>query len=63
MRGQRSEFICLFSANAAADIFYLYSKAHDIKSANADYIITRDERFLVEDSPVKAVSPFEFLNV
>jgi len=106
MRGQRGEFTCLFTANAAADIFYLYSKARDIKSANtalefllktygvvsvahedcvaalalpiedfedalvaacakkanADYIITRDEKFLAENSPVKAVSPYEFLN-
>ena len=106
MRGQRGEFTCLFTANAAADIFYLYSKARDIKSANAalefllkaygvvsvahedcvaalalpiedfedalvaacakkanaDYIITRDEKFLAEYSPVKAVSPYEFLN-
>jgi len=105
MRGQNGEFTCLFTANAAADIFYLYSKARDMKSANAaldfllktygvvsvahedctatlalpiedfedalvavcakkanaDYIITRDERFLAEDSHVKAVSPFEFL--
>ena len=29
------EFTCLFTANAAADIFYLYSKARDMKSANA----------------------------
>ena len=27
------EFTCLFTANAAADIFYLYSKARDMKSA------------------------------
>ena len=30
-----SKFICLFTANAATDIFYLYSKARDINSAKA----------------------------
>jgi len=107
MRGQSGEFTCLFTANAAADIFYLYSKARNMKSANsaldfllktygvvsvthedciaaqalpiedfedalvavcaekanADYIITRDEKFLTEDSPVKVISPSEFLAV
>ena len=29
------EFTCLFTANAAEDIFYLYSKARDLKSARA----------------------------
>jgi len=29
------EFTSLFTANAAADIFYLYRKAHDMKSAKA----------------------------
>ncbi|MCL2164469.1 MAG: PIN domain-containing protein [Oscillospiraceae bacterium] len=29
------EFTCLFTANSAADIFYLYSKARDMKSANS----------------------------
>ena len=33
IRAQNKEFDCLFTANAAADIFYLYSKARDIKSA------------------------------
>ena len=33
------------------------------KKANAGYIIIRDDRFLVKDSPVKVVSPFEFSNV
>jgi len=105
MRGQSGEFTCMFTANAAADIFYLYSKARDMKSANAaldfllktygvvsvtyedciaaqalpiedfedalvaacakkanaDYIITRDEKFLTEDSSVKVISPSEFL--
>ena len=36
------EFLCLFTANAAADIFYMYSKARDIKSANAalDFLLS-----------------------
>ena len=29
------DFICLFTANAAADIFYLYSRARDTRSAKA----------------------------
>jgi len=105
MLGQRNKFKCLFTANAATDIFYLYSKARDVKSANialgfllkvysvvsvaqedclaalslpildfedalvvacakkanANYIITRDNKFLTEDSPVTIVSPDEFL--
>ncbi|MCL2367286.1 MAG: PIN domain-containing protein [Oscillospiraceae bacterium] len=105
MQGQDGKFTCLFTANAAADIFYLYSKARDMKNAttalafllktytvvsvthedcnaaislgiedfedslvavcakkaNADYIITRDEKFLTEDSPVRTISPSEFL--
>jgi predicted nucleic acid-binding protein len=32
-RSQNGEFTCLFTANAAADIFYMYSKARDVKSA------------------------------
>ena len=32
-RGQAGEFTCLFTANAATDIFFLYSKARDAKSA------------------------------
>ena len=34
-RAQNKEFSCLFTANAAADIFYLYSRARDMKSAKA----------------------------
>jgi predicted nucleic acid-binding protein len=34
-RSQNGEFSCLFTANAAADIFYLYSKARDVKTARA----------------------------
>jgi len=105
MHSQRGKLTCLFTANAAADIFYLYSRARDVKSANvaldfllktygvvsvthedcaaalslsiadfedalvavcakkvsADYIITRDEKFLTETSPIKVISPSEFL--
>jgi len=35
-------FTCLFTANAATDIFYLYSKARDVKSAKValDFLLT-----------------------
>jgi len=100
------EFTSMFTANAAADIFYLYSKARDMKSAktaldflltnygvvtvsqedcktaltlhiedfedalvvvcakkvNADYIITRDEKFLSAASPIKLINPANFIN-
>jgi len=96
---------CLFTANSAADIFYLYSKARDIKSAKAalgfllknygivtisqedceaalslpiedfedalvmvcaqkvgaDYIVTRDDKFLRAASPVKLITPKDFV--
>ena len=42
-RGQGGkEFACRFTANSAADIFYMYSKARDMKSANAalDFLLT-----------------------
>lgn len=99
------EFTALFTANAAADIFYLYSKARDMKSANAaldflltnygvvtvsqedckaaltlpiedfedslvvvcaqkanaDYIVTRDEKFLQAVSSVKLIAPKDFI--
>ena len=32
-RAQNGEITCMFTANAVADIFYLYSKARDRKSA------------------------------
>ena len=32
-RGQNGDLACLFTANAATDIFYLYSRARDVKSA------------------------------
>jgi predicted nucleic acid-binding protein len=105
-RGQNGEFSCLFTANAAADIFYLYTKARDLKSARAaldfllahyrvvsvthedcaaamsavgiddfedalvavcadkagaDYIMTRDEKFLKTASAVKAITPQDFI--
>ena len=99
------EFTSLFTANAAADIFYLYSKARDMKSAksaldfllssygvvtisqedckaalaltiedfedalvvicaqraNADFIITRDDKFLTAISPIKLITPKDFI--
>ena len=105
LRSQNREFSCCFTANAAADIFYLYSKARGIKTAraafdfllatykvvsvthedciaamslsiedfedalvvqcaqkaNADYIVTRDEPLLRDDTPIKTISPKEFL--
>jgi predicted nucleic acid-binding protein len=107
LRAQNAEFTCYFTANAATDIFYLYNKARDLKSArqvldflfatykivsvthedcvNAmaipiedfedalvsacakkvepDYIISRDEKFLKDDSPVKVIAPKEFLQM
>ena len=33
MRGQSDDVTCMFTANAATDIFYLYSKASNIQSA------------------------------
>lgn len=106
-RSQNGDVTCLFTANAATDIFYLYSRARDLKSAkaalefllthygvvsvthedcikalslsmddfedalvavcankaNADYIITRDDGFLREASPVKAITPKELVSL
>jgi len=41
IQGQNGRFTCLFTANAATDIFYLYRKARDIDSANRvlEYLI------------------------
>jgi predicted nucleic acid-binding protein len=105
LRAQNGEFTCYFTANAATDIFYLYSKARSIKQARlvlnfllttykivsvthedcinamsipiddfedalvsvcakksgADYIISRDDKFLQENSPVKVIEPKVFL--
>ena len=42
LRGQNGELTCLFTANAAADIFYLYSRTRDIPSAKAalDFLLS-----------------------
>jgi len=105
LRAQSGEFTCYFTANAATDIFYLYTKARDLKSARqvlgfllatykvvsvthedcinamsipiedfedalvsacakkagADYIISRDDKFLRDNSPVSVIEPKEFL--
>jgi predicted nucleic acid-binding protein len=105
LRSQNGEFSCCFTANAIADIFYLYNKSRGLKTArsalnfllvkykiisvthedcinamtipiedfedalvawcakksNVDYIITRDYKFLNVDSPVKTISPKDFL--
>jgi predicted nucleic acid-binding protein len=104
-RSQNGEFTCLFTANAATDIFFLYTKARDLQSARtalsfllahygvvsvtqedciiamsngiddfedalvavcaekikADYIVTRDEKFLLCKSSVPLISPGELL--
>ncbi|MDR0308898.1 MAG: PIN domain-containing protein [Coriobacteriales bacterium] len=105
LRAQNGEFDCYFTANAATDIFYLYCKARDLKSARqvlsfllatykivsvthedcisamsipiedfedalvvvcakkveANYIISRDEKFLRDDSPVKVIEPKDYI--
>ena len=105
LRAQNGEYTCYFTANAATDVFYLYSKARDVKSARqvmnfllatykivsvthedcvnamsipiedfedalvsacakkakADYIISRDEKFLRDNSPIKVIEPKDFL--
>jgi predicted nucleic acid-binding protein len=105
LRSQGGEITCYFTANAVTDIFYLYSKARDLKSARqvmhflfatykivsvthedcikamsipiedfedalvsvcakkveADYIVSRDEKFLQDKSPVKVIEPKDFL--
>jgi len=35
LRAQNGEFKCCFTANAATDIFYLYSRARDISAARS----------------------------
>lgn len=42
LRGQGGEFSCLITANATADIFYLYSKARDVNTASTalDFLLT-----------------------
>ena len=105
LRAQNGEFSCYFTANAATNIFNLYSKARDLTSARqvldfllatykvvsvthedcinamsipiedfedalvstcatkvgADYIISRDDKYLRDNSPVKVVEPKDFL--
>ena len=107
LRAQNGEFTCYFTANTVTDIFYLYSKARDVKSARqvlnfllatykivsithedctnamsipiedfedalvsvcakkaeADYIISRDDRFLQKKSSVKVIEPKDFLKI
>ncbi|MCL2833323.1 MAG: PIN domain-containing protein [Treponema sp.] len=107
LRAQNTEFTCYFTANAVTDIFYLYTKARDIKSARqvlnfllatykiisvthedcisamaipiedfedalvsactrkakADYIISRDDKFLQENSPIKVIKPINFIKI
>jgi len=105
LRAQNGEITCYFTANAATDIFYLYGKARDLKSAKqvlvfllttykvvsvthddcinamsipiedfedalvsvcakkvgADYIISRDDKYLRDHSPVKVTEPKDLL--
>jgi len=107
LRAQNAEFTCYFTANAATDIFYIYSRARDLRSARqvldfllatykivsvthedcvnamaipiedfedalvsvcakkveADFIISRDEKFLKHNSPVKVIEPKDFLKM
>ena len=106
-RSQNGELSCLFTANAATDIFNLYSKARDIKSAkivlkfllenygvisathedctnalsipiddfedalaiacaqkaNIEYVVTRDDKLLSCDLPIKIISPTKLLEL
>ena len=50
------ELICLFTANAAADIFYLYSKARGMKSARIalDFLLSNYEVVSVTHEDCKA---------
>jgi len=105
LRAQNGEITCYFTANAITDIFYLYRKARDLKSARqvlgfllatykvisvthedcisamsipiedfedalvsscakkagADYIVSRDDKFLRDNSPVNVIGPKDFL--
>lgn len=106
LRSQSGEIKCMFTANAATDIFYLYSKARDTQTAKialnfllmhygvvsvaqedcikalsvpiedfedalvavcaqkagADYIVTRDDKFLRDKSQVKIITPKELID-
>lgn len=57
---QEGKFSCLFTANAAADIFYLYSKARDIKSANIalDFLLSKFGVVTVTQDDCKAALAF-----
>jgi predicted nucleic acid-binding protein len=105
--GREGKIECLFTANAASNIFFLYSKARDLQSARtalnfflatygvvsvtqedcinamsvgiddfedalvavcakkagADYIVTRDNAFLKEKSPVPLIKAGELLEI
>ncbi|MCL2164464.1 MAG: PIN domain-containing protein [Oscillospiraceae bacterium] len=54
------EFTCLFTANSAADIFYLYSKARDMKSANSalDFLLSNYGVVSVTHEDCKAALTF-----
>jgi len=106
LRAQNGEFTCYFTAYAATGIFYLYTKARDLKSARqvldfllaaykvvsvthedcinamsipiedfedalvsvcakkagADCIISRDDQYLRENSPVQVIEPKDYLS-
>jgi len=57
------EFTSLLTANAAADIFYLYRKSHDIKSAKAALTFLIDNYGVVtvaqDDCKVALTQPIE----
>ena len=55
-RGQDGELTCLFTANAATDIFYLYSRARDVKSAKVAL------EFLLEHYGVISITHEDCLN-
>ncbi len=105
--GQSGKIDCCFTANAATDIFFLYSKARNMKEANAtlgfllntykvvpitqadclkalalpnedfedslvevcaksinaDYIVSRDEKFTRIASGVKVIKPDELISI
>ncbi|MDR1754591.1 MAG: PIN domain-containing protein [Eubacterium sp.] len=105
-RAQSGKIEAMLTANSVTDIFYLYSRARDVKSARSvlefllnqfgvvdvthsdcinalklqnddfedallsicaervkvDCVITRDEGFLKSESPVRTVSPAQFLS-
>ena len=54
--GQDGELTCLFTANAATDIFYLYSRARDVKAAKVAL------EFLLEQYGVISVTHEDCVN-